>query len=355
MRAFWRRVITLFSLIPPPLCLFPWSLFMNLRPAFRFAASATAITKTPWRVPTLPRILLVAVIGWLASGPVRAELLWSVTGSLNKIDPTAATNPASNGSAITSQISSGFGVAADGTIYAYAAGVGGGTIGKFALDGTVLNSSLVTGLSNVGEVLTQGNDFWVVRNSPLEARRYDSAGALQQTINLSVMSTAARAMAIDSVGNYYFINSNQVFKYNSAGNWTGGFVTISGQTLFDILIDSSDNLFISSSSGGTIYKTDTALATPTSYISSLSTPRGLALDAQSNLYVMNSFANQISKYGPTGSLIEANYVFGVSPSGSGQWMAVVVPEPTSLALAAVAGLGGLATLRRRQRKAAAAG
>lgn len=327
---------------------FPWSLFMSLHPAFRFAASAAVITKTPWRVPTLPRILLVAVIGWLASGPVRAELLWSVTSSLNKIDPTAATNPASNGSAITSQITGGFGVAADGAVYAYSASVGGGTIGKFALDGTVLNSSLVTSLSNVGEVLTQGNDFWVVRNSPLEARRYNSSGSLQQTINLSVMSTAARAMALDSTGNYYFINSNQVFKYNSAGNWTGGFVTISGQTLFDIVIDSSDNLFMSSSSGGRIYKTDTALATPTSYISSLSTPRGLALDAQSNLYVMNSFANQISKYSSTGSLIEANYVFGVSPSGSGQWMAVVVPEPATLGVVAIAGLGSLVALLRRR-------
>ncbi len=327
---------------------------MNLHPAFRFAASAAAITKNPSRVPTLLRVLVVAVIGWLASGPVRAELLWSVTGSLNKIDPTAATNPASNGSAITSQITGGFGVAADGAIYAYSASVGGGTIGKFALDGTVLNSSLVAGLTNVGEVLTQGNDFWVVRNSPLEARRYDSAGSLQQTINLSVMSTAARAMAIDSVGNYYFLNSNQVFKYNSAGNWTGGFVTISGQTLFDILIDSSDNLFISSTSGGAIYKTDTDLATPTSYIASLSTPRGLAIDAESNLYVMNSFANQISKYSSTGSLIEANYLFGISPSGSGQWMAVVVPEPSTLTLVAVAGLGGVAALRRRRRRLKAA-
>lgn len=320
---------------------------MSPHPAFRVAASAAAIAKNPLRVPAMHRVILAAVIGWLASGPAHAELLWSVTGSLNKINPTAATNPASNGSAITSQISGGFGVAANGAIYAYNASVGGGTIGKFALDGTVLNSSLVAGLSNVGEVLTQGNDFWVVRNSPLEARRYDSAGALQQTINLSVMSTAARAMAIDSIGNYYFINSNQVFKYNSAGNWTGGFVTISGQTLFDILIDSSDNLFISSSSGGTIYKTDTALATPTSYISSLSTPRGLALDAQSNLYVMNSFANQISKYSSSGALIEANYVFGISPSGSGQWMAVVVPEPSSLGIAAIIGLGSLA-VRRRQ-------
>lgn len=329
--------------------MFFWSLFVNLHPVFRFAASAAAITNTMSLMTTLPRLLLVGAIGLFVSGPVRAELLWSVSGGLHKIDPTAATNPASNGSTITSQITGGFGVAADGAIYAYSAAVGGGTIGKFALDGTVLNSSLVTSLTNVGEVLTQGNDFWVVRNSPLEARRYNSAGSLQQTINLSVMSTAARAMAIDSTGNYYFINSNQVFKYNSAGNWTGGFVTITGQTLFDIVIDPSDNLFISSSSGGRIYKTDTALATPTSYISSLSTPRGLALDAQNNLYVMNSFANQISKYSSTGSLIESNYVFGITPSGGGQWMAVAVPEPASLGIVAIVGLGGL-VVRHRRRK-----
>jgi hypothetical protein len=303
------------------------------------------------RSPFRPAALALAGFGCmilLATAPraTAAPLYFSTSSNLVEITPTAATNPASNGTTITStQINGGFAVTPNGVIYTN----NGGTIAKLASNGTVINSSLVTGLSNAQELMAQGEDFWVVQNSPLQATRYNSVGTLQQTINLSVMSSGSRAMSIDSAGNYYFINTNQIFKYTSAGNWAGLFTTTTG-TLFDIAIDSNDNILVTSSIGN-IYKTDTSLTTPTSYITGLNTPRGLAFDDQDNLYVLNSFSNQIRLYNSTGTLVEADYVYGITPSGGGNWLTVApVPEPNTLALAAIAGVAGLASLRLRRRK-----
>ena len=301
------------------------------------------------RFSALSAAVRLLVLGGVVGFPdleAHAELLWSTSFDLQKIDPTAAINPASNGSVVTDAANGGFGVAGDGTIYAYDQGV----IGKFAFDGTVLNASLVTGIPNVGEILVQGTDFWAVRSSPLEARRYNSAGTLQQTIDLSVMSSGSRAMAIDSAGAYYFINSNQVFKYSSAGTWTGGFITIAGTNLFDIIIDSNDNLLISSQNTSRIYKTDTSLSAASSYITSaLSIPKGLGLDPDDNLYVVNSLTNQISKFDSAGSLVEANFVYGTLPNGAGLWTTVAVPEPGTTWAALITSLGGLAAIRRHRK------
>jgi hypothetical protein len=274
-----------------------------------------------------------------------APLYYATSSALNEITPAAATNPASSGTTVTNQINGGFAVTASGVIYTN----NGGTIVKLASDGTVLNASLVTGLTNAQELMAEGENFWVVQNSPLQATRYNSSGALQQTINLSVMSTASRAMSIDSAGNYYFINSNQIFKYTAAGNWSGLFTTIAGATLYDIAIDSSDNVMVTSSNLGIVYKTGTSLSTPTSYVTGLSTPRGLGFDDQDNLYVLNSAANQINLFNSSGTLVESNYVFGITPSGGGTWLTVApVPEPSSLACVAMVGIGSLLACQRRR-------
>jgi hypothetical protein len=291
-------------------------------------------------------VAAAVVLQALATQASATPLYYATSGALNKVTPTAATNPASSGTTVTTQINGGFAVTASGVIYTN----NGGTIVKLASDGTVLNASLVTGLTNAQELMAQGEDFWVVRNSPVQARRYSSSGTLQQTIDLSVMSTASRAMSVDSAGNYYFINSNQIFKYTAAGNWTGLFTTIAADTLFDIAIDSADNIMVTSSNLGRVYKTNTSLSTPTTFITGLSTPRGLGFDDQDNLYVLNSAANQINLFNSSGTLVESNYVFGITPSGGGTWLTVApVPEPSSLACMAVVGLAGFLACRHRRR------
>lgn len=275
-----------------------------------------------------------------------ADLFFSASNNLRNMTAAQLPGSASLSNLVTNSISNSFAVTNSQNVYTWTGA--SQTIAKMDSSGNIINASLVTGMNTVGEIYAQGNDFWVVRNSPLSATKYDSNGNLLQTVNLSFMSTGTRAMAIDSQGFLYFTNSNQIWKYTSAGTWTGSFITIAGATdLFDIVIDSSDNLYVSVSNLNKIVKTNTSFLTPTDYVTGLSTPRGLALDPNNNLYVMNSFANQIRQYGSNGNLLQANYVFGILPSGAGTWISV--PEPSTYALGTVTVLT-LGFVARRKRK-----
>jgi hypothetical protein len=84
--------------------------------------------------------------------------------------------------------------------------------------------------------------------------------------------------------------------------------------------------------------TDTTPATPTTSISSLNVPRGLALDREDKLYLKNCGQYQIRRFGPTGALIELDYVFVIVPSSGGRRINFAVPEPSTNALGGIAGI-----------------
>ena len=107
------------------------------------------------------------------------------------------------------------------------------------------------------------------------------------------------------------------------------------------------NLILSTTGNLIEVPTDTTLATPTTCISSLNVPRGLALDPDDNLDLMNGGQNQIRRYDPTGALIELDYVCGIVPSSGGMRINFAVPEPSTNALGGIAGI----TARRTRSRA----
>lgn len=80
-----------------------------------------------------------------------------------------------------------------------------------------------------------------------------------------------------------------------------------------MIFNSNGDLFGSNFNGDTVYKINGG-ASATPFVTGLSNPNGLALDADENLFVCEYSAQKINKYDSSGSFIES-YPIGGFPSG----------------------------------------
>src|ERR1039458_1486947 len=178
-------------------------------------------------------------------------------------------------------------------------------------------------------------------NPNLDGAIYEFNSSGQPTIFASGLEISPYAMALDSSGNLYAQGYNSILEFNSSGqssvfetgvqvggmafyNNNGNLYAISGTNILQfnssgqysifasvllnslgygsashLAIDNLGNLYVSLSEMGIIEKFNSS-GMGSSFFSGLSTPRGLAVDSQNNVYVSGGCGPPVLKFRPNG-------------------------------------------------------
>jgi PEP-CTERM motif len=186
-----------------------------------------------------------------------------------------------------------------------------GTIGEYNLNGTPVNASLITGLSNPNGMGISGGDLFVVNQSGTIGE-YNLNGT---PVNASLITGLSNPTGIGISGGYLFVSteSGTIGEYTTSGTTVNAsLITIPTGIDAEMAVDGSE-LFVNNRNGGagggsvaeyTLGATPgTVASSDTSFITGLYEPNGIAV--------------------------------------------VPTPEPATLALASLGGLGVLLLRRKR--------
>lgn len=157
-------------------------------------------------------------------------------------------------------------------------------------------------------------------------------------------------MALTSASDFLYVanrDANSISKFDVPAGTLAQ--TISGNltTPYGLAFDQAGNLYAANSGATTVSKFDSSgtFVSTIGSASNLSTPIAVAFDSTGNMYVSNFGNKTISKFDSAGT-----FQFSWSTPLTPQGLAIApVPEPATLALAAIAGVAGLASARRRRR------
>lgn len=331
---------------------------MNLRPTFRFALSAAVST------------LVTLTLGSLSASSARADLLYVTLGNNRVVTYDGSLGSAANveGSEQTfiaadlTNLPTPFGIARDSAGNVYVANTNQDFVAKFDSSGTYV-SRINTPPGPFGLAFNAAGDLWVSNRFDASLTRYNAAGVLQQTVTgtgqelvrplgIAINSAGTISTAVWTSDGISPPTNNSVAQFSSAGTYQTSIGTTELDTPYGVAISNAGNIYVTND--GTIPPSISIFNSAGVFQSSITTgnlslPIGIGIGFFGDIYVANNNTSTISKFNSAG-------VFQFSwttPSAPGGLAVVPVPEPSTFAIAAVAGLGGLAALRRRQRKAAA--
>jgi hypothetical protein len=219
----------------------------------------------------------------------------------------------------------------------YVANAGNNTIQEFTTNGV---GSVLTNLQS-GEAFAlasdSSGDLYISNVGNNTIYKYSANG------NWSTLPFGGIAMACDSNGNL-FINpgNNTIDEVNSNGT-ESVFVTNGLSNPQGLAFDGNGNLYVADEGDRTI-EIFNASGQPSTFTSTnlLNEPIGLAFDGNGNLFVANYGDGDILEFNSNG----VGHVFAYGLEGAANYIAIEVPEPSSLLLLGL-GFSLLALVRHR--------
>jgi tripartite motif-containing protein 71 len=187
-----------------------------------------------------------------------------------------------------------------------------------------------------------------VADSSFRIRKFTGAGAIQKTFDLfSTMGLMARVydIAFDTAGNMYVTtNSNEVQKYNVSGtlvtSW-GGTTLYAGLALSSpsgLAVDGNGNIYVADSNRNRIVKFDSVGGYIDTWTGAgknagpnlFSSPQGIAVDKNGNtLYVVDKYNSRIMIYSTAGNYLTTFGTYG-SLASSGTTIYLYYPQGITL-------------------------
>lgn len=319
--------------------------------------------------------MAVALAFSAASG--RADSLYAVSSNGGWI----GTYSTVSGSAINANLVTGLispeAIAFDPALNFYVTGFTGEYVAKYQQNGTLINANYLTpgdfrqptgiAVNGAGEIFVVNNALMTNPNDSEQQEctvsKFDANGSIINTWYVPTPGSPTGAM-LDGSGNLYVVRwaESAVGRYTSSGtagtilnaNFLTTGATIDTWRPFNVARDSQGNFYVT---GNSPY-TNESMVSKFASDGSLINPRligftafdqayGLAIDSQDNIFVGSYGGTTIGKYRPDGSVVNANFITGLS--GVTSLAIQPVPEPATYAVSAL-GLAGLAWLARRREK-----
>jgi len=194
-----------------------------------------------------------------------------------------------------------------------------GIVGKYNLDGSTVNDSLISGLSGPGWIATSGNELFVTVGPeyPGGIGKYNLDGT---TVNPSLVSGLGSPRGLAVSGSNVIVATTPSGPTGVIGQYTTSGTTVNSSLISGMyqpigLAISTDAVFITSGAG-TIGKYNLDGTTVNeSLITGLDGPGGLAISGN-YLFVANRNSNSIGKYSLDGTPVNISLISGLnSPSG----------------------------------------
>ena len=302
----------------------------------------------------------------LLGGPARAQFVY--TTSFN-----------GNGTGGALLFPSGVAIDAGGNVYVGNLS-GAREVSEFSANGTfIANIGSGQFVSPEFMAFDHSGNLFVVDNGPGKIYKFDSSGALVNSFgNLG----AAIGVALDASGNIYAtsVTLTHIQKFNSDGTGQSNFGPTLGSGAHAITVAGSGNIYVSQPTGTVIELNSTGTQTLQTFgAGQLSNPYGVAVDANGDVFVADTGNNRVVEFNSSGSIIAtinsapANSVGGFTTFSSPQGIALdangdlfisdmnhnrileyspmhASPEPSSLALTLLGAVSwGVRSLARRRR------
>jgi len=214
-----------------------------------------------------------------------------------------------------------------------------GVVRKYTTARATVNNLFITGVGHPYEVLCDGSGrLYVADAQNCRVGVYDTTTGAALNASLIQWTSSPMAMTLDDSG-YLFVGfaDNTIREYDAATGTPLASPLISGlNSPRGLAYDGNGHLFVGNWDGGTVGKYTTSGETiNAALISGLVNVTDLAFDAYGHLFVADWRTGRISEYTAAGQVINPNVLTLSSHISS---LVIVVPEPSVMSLALLAGV-----------------
>ena len=203
-------------------------------------------------------------------------------------------------------------------------------IGKYNMDGSVVNASLVTGLNRADGLMLAGSDLYVVNNAyggNASVGVYTTNGATVNATLLSLGQTRPASIA-QSGANLYIFDDNENAGANSMGLYTTNGITVNAHLITGLcnphwavvagayLYISDYGLYHVTPASIGVYNLDGTAVNP-SLVTSTSVGFGNIAVSGTSIYVANEDTGCVEEYTTSGALVTTNLISGFNLNSIG--------------------------------------